>query len=259
MQNKWDKLTEEFIKTYHVAPTTGHVETEINEYMTGRDKKILKKILSEYHKFDNALDLGCGDGRLTFFLVNFSKKVTAIDISKKMIQLARKKGSKGIDFLCGDIRKLKLKRNYFDMILLSGVFSSLETEALDKIVNVLNTGLKDNGIVIFIDNVLKKSNEKKIPININGKEFGFVYLRNRKFYINLFAKRRFQLLLKKQIYYGLKPIKISSSILKTKSKRSITYKLLAKIFLSTSYLLEILKFLSSPEEREELYVFQKIR
>ncbi len=54
------------------------------------DKKSTIEILSNYH-FDSVLELGCGTGKNTEWLITKAKKIIALDFSRKMLNEAKKK------------------------------------------------------------------------------------------------------------------------------------------------------------------------
>ena len=70
-----------------------------------------KHRLMNYHKFfvdnvnpnDTVLDIGCGNGALTFDIAKKVKKIIAIDINQENIKVAKKKYSaSNIEYLIGD-------------------------------------------------------------------------------------------------------------------------------------------------------------
>jgi 2-polyprenyl-3-methyl-5-hydroxy-6-metoxy-1,4-benzoquinol methylase len=93
-----------------------------------------KHRITKYHNFflknidsnDSVLDVGCGNGSVAYDLSKKAKRVVGIDISKKNIELARKKFSgKNLQFILGDATKIKLPTN-FDIIILSNVLEHIE-------------------------------------------------------------------------------------------------------------------------------------
>ena len=67
----------------------------------------------------NILDIGCGGGLLSEPITRLGAKVTAIDASKKNIQVAKfhaKKNNLKINYLCSSPEKLNLNKK-FDVIL----------------------------------------------------------------------------------------------------------------------------------------------
>lgn len=99
------------------------------------------------------LDLGCGTGRYTIDLLNQSTRVIGLDLSPKMVKIAKKKLGKNsplnhVDFLLGDAEKLPFKRYSFDTIICVRVIQHVPD--LQKFVNELARILKQDGKVIIL-------------------------------------------------------------------------------------------------------------
>lgn len=70
------------------------------------------------------LDAGCGDGEITFFLANHSKKVVGMDLSNSIFKAkkeALKRRIENIDFIKCDVLNPPIKENVFDIIHSCGV------------------------------------------------------------------------------------------------------------------------------------------
>lgn len=97
-------------------------------------------------KNKKVLDLGCGTGRHTIILKKRGAKVWGIDISPKMIEIA-KSGIKGVDFKVGSVYKLPYKSGTFDIVVAGLVIGYFEN--LDKAFKEIRRVLKPNGIFVF--------------------------------------------------------------------------------------------------------------
>ena len=67
----------------------------------------------------NVLDIGCGTGNYSIKLAELGCKVTAIDVSDKMLELAKKKAQLSgynIEFQLGSCENLHFKENTFDAV-----------------------------------------------------------------------------------------------------------------------------------------------
>lgn len=98
---------------------------------------------------DSLMEIGCGTGFLTLKLAsNFTdKKLTALDISPEMLNVAQKKlQGKNIEWLCGDYLHFDLSRK-FNLIVSSSALHWMQplTLAFSNLVS----HLKDNGYVVF--------------------------------------------------------------------------------------------------------------
>lgn len=99
-----------------------------------RDGLHPKHRLMNYHKFfvdnvsanDSVLDIGCGNGALTYDVAKKAKKIVGIDVSEQNISFAKRKLSgKNIGYICGDALT-NLPNGKFDVILLSNVLEHIE-------------------------------------------------------------------------------------------------------------------------------------
>jgi ubiquinone/menaquinone biosynthesis C-methylase UbiE len=69
------------------------------------DRDITRQLLMD-KQFDRVLELGCGTGKNTAFLVKIAKHVQALDFSEGMIELARQKiGSENVAFNVADLNQ----------------------------------------------------------------------------------------------------------------------------------------------------------
>jgi 2-polyprenyl-3-methyl-5-hydroxy-6-metoxy-1,4-benzoquinol methylase len=93
-----------------------------------------KHRLTEYHDFflhhvepdDSVLDIGCGNGLLTYDVASKARNVTAIDIDERNIEWAKRNHNKeNIRYLCGDATQLRFVEK-FDVIILSNVLEHIE-------------------------------------------------------------------------------------------------------------------------------------
>jgi len=95
-----------------------------------------------------ALDLGCGQGRLTVPLATYCHKITGVDFTKTAIEsarlYARQKGCGNIDFIEGDLLTYleTQSKEVLDFIILTEVVFFLPTykKVLDEIFRVLKPG-----------------------------------------------------------------------------------------------------------------------
>lgn len=98
-----------------------------------------------------ALDIGCGSGILAFELAQYYDHVVAVDLSAKMLDIARQKRSApNIEYIQMDASQLAVDRQ-FDLIVSSATFHHLPNlpAALSAIKKLLNP----HGKVLFLDNI----------------------------------------------------------------------------------------------------------
>jgi ubiquinone/menaquinone biosynthesis C-methylase UbiE len=84
-------------------------------------KKDYPDVLAELEKepFDSLLDCGCGTAPMISLLYEKypEKKYTGIDLTPKMIEMAKSKNLPGVEFVVGDCENLPFEENSFDAII----------------------------------------------------------------------------------------------------------------------------------------------
>ncbi|MBI4972806.1 MAG: malonyl-ACP O-methyltransferase BioC [Candidatus Omnitrophica bacterium] len=101
------------------------------------------------NNFDNILEIGCGTGNYTLLLRGRFKvaKIKAVDISSRMIEVAREKfNGSDIEFIIADAEKLNLKEN-FGLITSNACFQWFAD--LEKALLMYRGLLKKQGIISF--------------------------------------------------------------------------------------------------------------
>ena len=116
-------------------------------------KKDYPDILAEIEKedFETLLDAGCGPAPMITLLSEKypDKHYTGIDLTEKMIEVARRKGIKNAEFIVGDCENLPFEENSFDVII-----CSMSAHHYPEIQNFYNSAyrvLKPNGRLILRD------------------------------------------------------------------------------------------------------------
>lgn len=138
-----------------------------------------------FYKDKSLLDIGCGGGRTTFLLSKFlySKKITGLDISKRLIHFAKEKAKNEnilCDFIVGDATNLCIQDNSYENILFSynGIEAIPSRCARFQCLKEIYRVLKPNGFFIFTTHTIFSSvylgfHIKKI-INIFTKHLPFI-------------------------------------------------------------------------------------
>ncbi len=96
------------------------------------------------------LDLCCGKGQTTKFLVNYSSEVVGLDISPHALNEARKNVSQA-EFVEGLAQDLPFADNYFELVHTSVALHEMTTNELEQIFQEVYRVLVPNGIFTFID------------------------------------------------------------------------------------------------------------
>lgn len=95
------------------------------------------------------LDAGCAAGWYTNWLLEHGAKVTALDISPKMIEMTKKRVGEKANIIKADLNKSLdfLNDEQFDVVLSSLTLHYLKK--WDTVMNEFNRILKNNGILVF--------------------------------------------------------------------------------------------------------------
>jgi len=113
----------------------------------------LREYLKDRCQNKSILDYGCGNGVHAWWLAKYGGNITAIDLSGKSLEIAKRKAEKEgvlgkIKFIEMDCEKLDFPDNSFDIIFNGGTFSSLD---LNRAFPELARVLRPNGFLIGIE------------------------------------------------------------------------------------------------------------
>ena len=107
----------------------------------------LRKTLSNI-QFDNCLEIGCGTGKNTEWLISKANKILAVDLSNEMLAKAKIKiQSNKVEFIQADINnEWNFSHNRkFDLVIFSLVLEHIEH--LDSVFEKTGNVISDNGYV----------------------------------------------------------------------------------------------------------------
>jgi ubiquinone/menaquinone biosynthesis C-methylase UbiE len=107
---------------------------------------VLRSNLSNI-SFDRCLEIGCGTGKNTIWLVEKAKHITAVDLSEEMLAKAKEKIiSDKVEFKQADITKdWSFRNGLYDLVTFSLVLEHIED--LDYIFQQVSASLQTNGYV----------------------------------------------------------------------------------------------------------------
>jgi ubiquinone/menaquinone biosynthesis C-methylase UbiE len=110
------------------------------------EAKALRDILSTI-SFNSILEIGCGTGKNTEWLLQKAQRITAVDLSEEMLSKAKEKiQSDNIEFIQFDINNdWNFTERTFDLIAFSLVLEHIEN--LDHIFKEVYKKLNDEGFV----------------------------------------------------------------------------------------------------------------
>ena len=165
------------------------------------DKVVTQESLSDLN-FSNVLELGCGSGKNTEWLITKADKLIGIDFSSRMLELARKKiSSKNVCFICAALNeKWPVNNNSFDLATINLTLEHIKI--LDHIFNSLFIKLRKGGKCFVCElHPEKQLAGSKARFQDNGTEIVLdVFQHSELDYVQSAEKVGFSLLAKKDWY-----------------------------------------------------------
>jgi 2-polyprenyl-3-methyl-5-hydroxy-6-metoxy-1,4-benzoquinol methylase len=140
-------------QTSNIKPSPMNVEDSYNawsqQYDTNENKtrdleaKALRETLAPI-SFRNCLEIGCGTGKNTTWLATKAKSITAVDLSKEMLEKAKQKiTSNNVEFLQADINDdWQFAKGPYDLVSFSLVLEHMENlePVFSKVSEILAPG-----------------------------------------------------------------------------------------------------------------------
>lgn len=143
-----------------------------------------KETIAQYFptaEHEYVLDLGCGTGEFSEFFGN--KSYTGIDIDPANIKYAQKK-YRNKKFLAADAKNLPFSQDYFDKILVVGVFHHLSGTDTDQVMTEVKRVLKPSGKILIMEDTKTKSVLTRLIHRLDQGS----YIRSEKEWQELFSK-----------------------------------------------------------------------
>lgn len=171
------------------------------EYYDIREK-ILREVLTSLPTLQNAIDIGCGDGRFTRLIAQHATEVKAYDISEHLIEKAKVDAVEfcidNIVFQTLEFDEIKPLEKY-DLVACMGVTSCMIDDVkFLRILDIFRMLVKPHGYLLLIDTLSSEMD------HVASDQNGYVAkYRSQKGYCDLIARREF--ILKQEIM--LKEIK----------------------------------------------------
>lgn len=123
------------------------------DILSGNDtskNRVIEKILRK-HKVESVLDLTCGTGSQLFWLAKRGFKVTGVDLSPALLNIAKEKAQKeklDVPLLEGDMRTIQVGK--FDAVItIFNAIGHLTKEGFEKALQNIHRNLKNGGLYIF--------------------------------------------------------------------------------------------------------------
>jgi len=125
-------------------------------------------------KGDKVLDVGCGSGLKSKYLYSKGFDVTGIDLSDKLIDIARRE-SPGIEFVVMDMKDADKLNRSFDGIFAQASLLHIPKKEVMKVLETLVKALKPNGY--FYIGVKAKNPEGVEESILKESDYGYPYER----------------------------------------------------------------------------------
>ena len=171
------------------------------------DKTVTMESLSNIDFF-KVLELGCGSGKNTEWLITKADKLVGLDFSKNMLDQARKKvKTDKVTFINTDLNEnWPVNDNSFDLATINLTLEHIET--LDHIFNSLFMKLTQGGKCFVCELHPKKQlSGSKARFEKNGDEIALdVFYHSELEYIESAEKAGFSLIVKKEWYDNKKAV-----------------------------------------------------
>lgn len=131
-----------------IAPT--YNEQIFDVFQSDKNKRLpfyFKKHASKSH---HAIDFGCGNGKSFPFLSPIFQKITAVDISQKLLNEAKKRSFNNIEYKRMDLTKRNLQLPSADFLFCCNVAMLPEIEKTHQMIKNAHHVLKKGGNAIFV-------------------------------------------------------------------------------------------------------------
>lgn len=178
-------ISEEFLQKKRTSDSFGFEWEKFSE-MRGEWRKnfnfYFEPTGKKFPKNNTALELGCGNGRHTFYASELFKDLIAVDLSLAVdVAYSNNKNQKNVHFIQTDIYNLPFEDKFFDFIFCIGVLHHLPNPeaGFKKLVEKLNN---NGNILVYVYHSFSK------------KSFNFYLLSITNFFRNITTKLPHKLL-----------------------------------------------------------------
>lgn len=135
-------------------------DNQVNKKYSEAYKKTIEKTKKHLKEKDKVLDFACGTGITTVELADSVENIFAIDISDKMIEVAKNKitdnSIENVNFTVCDIMDNTLKDDSFDVILAFNILYFLRNDK--EVVRRIHSLLKKGGLFISVTDCFGEKN-----------------------------------------------------------------------------------------------------
>ncbi|MEE8431640.1 MAG: class I SAM-dependent methyltransferase [Candidatus Desulfatibia sp.] len=139
-------------KKQHVFYKNAYVENCIPWANGGRAAPFLWKALRKIKQrltLKRALDFGSGEGRNSVAIERCGLKVIGVEYQQKALKIAQGKGLKNILYVRGDIYRIPLKPDSFDVLVDYGVFHHIRRKDTKDYLDLIDSLLVSGGFYLL--------------------------------------------------------------------------------------------------------------
>jgi len=148
-------MTEDYDYIKSFFKEHAHIYDFVNAPLAGLREKtvdIVKK-----RDGGEVLDVATGTGKQAFAFARRGFKVTGIDLSEEMLQIARRKNKyPSVKFEVGDATSLPYESNYFDVTSISFALHDMPASFRGKVLSEMARVTKPEGSIVVIDYALPR-------------------------------------------------------------------------------------------------------
>ena len=146
-------------------------------YATTYGRRLLDEIARRGRAGARVLDAGCGTGTLALLLAREGYRVTGIDLSPALLEIARAKDAAGaVTWVEGDLTDFDLGQGFDIVVSVGDVLNHLETlDAWERAFRSLATHLAQGGL-LFFDVMTAKGLERLDTYSIQDRADGAMLL-----------------------------------------------------------------------------------
>lgn len=156
--------------TYNKIAKDWHNDHKLDDWWTnGTDK-----FISFLKKNDLVLDVGCGAGTKSRYLINRKLRVLGIDLSEEMIKIARKEVSLG-QFIAMDLDDIEKLEESFDGIFVQAVLLHIPKKDIAEKLKKVAKKLKKGGYLYIA--VKERRNDGPEEEMKTENDYGYTYKR----------------------------------------------------------------------------------
>lgn len=157
-------------ETYDKIAKDWHNDHKLDDWWT----KGTDKFISFIKENNLVLDVGCGAGTKSNYLINRKLRVVGIDLSEEMIKIARKEVPLG-QFITMDLDDIEELPNSFDGIFMQAILLHIPKKDIEERLRKVARKLKEGGyLYIAVKEKRKGGPEEEIKIE---KDYGYIYER----------------------------------------------------------------------------------